>query len=272
MGLDRLGDAIKDIWDFERSNLKGMFDKIKDDPKRLLSPVPMVDPVGTKIGSGLGFGEKDASPLVNQWGGATEESYAAAEAQGIDTGPGRFMHDVAQSIAASYAGGYGAEQAAGAMPAMPEIPTGWQENVPESVRGFLPGGAGGGPVLTPEQAGMAGQIFSGAAMGGHLYDEAEERSDPGPWPLPEGTYVPGDISPNYQSFMDKYSGTPGGTTPVGNQPSGAPPGGGSYGSFMERYGGGRMPETRHQPGRPGTPVGAPSPAFSYNPTPPVGWA
>ena len=107
MGLDRFFDSVKDVWDFERSNLKGMFDKVKEDPKRLLSPVPMVDPIGTKIGSSLGFGEKDAQPLVNQWGGATEESYAAAEAQGIDTGPGRAMHDVAQTIAASYALGYG---------------------------------------------------------------------------------------------------------------------------------------------------------------------
>ena len=268
MGLDRLGDAIKDIWDFERSNLKGMFDKIKDDPKRLLSPVPMVDPVGTKIGSGLGFGEKDASPLVNQWGGATEESYAAAEAQGIDTGPGRAMHDVAQTIAASYALGYGMEQGASAMPEMPEIPSGWQENVPESVRGFLPGGAEGGAVLSPEQAGQFGQVMGGAAMGGYLYDEAEFRSDPGPTPMPEGTYVPGDISPNYRSFMERYGADP----PSGRPPSGGQPGGGSYGSFMERYGGGRMPETRHQPGRPGTPVGAPQPAFSYNPRPPIGWA
>lgn len=271
MGLDRLGDALKDIWDFERSNLKGMFDKVKDDPKRLLSPVPMVDPVGTKIGSGLGFGEKDAQPLVNQWGGATEESYAAAEAQGINTGPGRAMHDVAQTIAASYAGGYGMEQAATALPAMPEIPTGWQENIPEGMQNFIPGGPSG-QVMTPEMAGQFGQVMGGAAMGGHLIDEAEERSDPGPWKLPEGTYVPGDVSPNYQSFMDKYGGgaapeRPGGPGVGGGGPSGS----GSYGSFMERYGEGRMPETRHQPGRPGTPVGAPQPAFSYNPQPPVGW-
>ena len=239
MGLDRLFDSIKAVIKFEKSNLKSMVGRIKDDPKRLLSPVPMVDPVGTKIGSSLGFGEKDAPPLVNQWGGATERSYAEAEAKGIDTGPGRAMHDVAQTIAASYAGGYGAEKAAAAMPQMPQIPTGWQENIPEGVRGFVPGGSSG-QVLSPQQAGNFGQVMGGAAMGGHLIDEHSFRTDPGFPPLPEGTYVPGDISPNYASFMEKY-------------------------------GQGRMPETRHQPSRPGTPVGGPQPAFSYNPNPPRGW-
>lgn len=97
-------DDIKDVIDFERVNLRRMGRQVKEDPERLL--LGAADPFGTKLWGGITG--QDWEPIVNQWGGATEEAYAEAEAKGVDTGPGRFMHQVAQSIASMYAAGYGA--------------------------------------------------------------------------------------------------------------------------------------------------------------------
>lgn len=254
MGLDRLGDALKDVWDFERSHLKSMADRIKDDPKRLLSPVPMVDPIGTKIGTTLGFGDKDTKPLVNQWGGATEESYQEAEARGIDTRAGRAMHDVAQTVAASYAGGYGMEQGAtalGNIPGLDKIPSfgdiPGMENIPEGVQRFLPtGGSGGGgsPFMSPADARLYGQVMGGGMMAGQLIDEREERNDPGIRALPTGPAV-GEA----------------GTSPHQKR-------------FEAMYGGGRQPATRHQPGKGPAFDGAPSGAIAgadVLPKLPEGW-
>lgn len=89
------------ILDFEAFNAGHMLKKAADNPEQLL--LGAADPFGAKVwGSITG---KDYSPIVNQWGGATEDAYKAAEAKGINTAAGRGMHNVAQSIAGIYAGG-----------------------------------------------------------------------------------------------------------------------------------------------------------------------
>lgn len=89
------------ILDFETFNAGHMLKKAADNPEQLL--LGAADPFGAKVwGSITG---KDYSPIVNQWGGATEDAYKAAEAKGINTAAGRGMHNVAQSIAGIYAGG-----------------------------------------------------------------------------------------------------------------------------------------------------------------------
>lgn len=97
-----LGDLLK----FEGFNAKRMLGKVKENPEQLL--LGAADPFGAKLWSGITG--KDYSPIVNEWGGATPDSYRAAEAAGINTGPGRTGHNIAQMIAASYAGGYGADK------------------------------------------------------------------------------------------------------------------------------------------------------------------
>src|SRR3990167_4971453 len=101
MGLRRLGKSLKKIVKFERENLRHIGGGIKDDPSRLLKGA--LDPFGSKL---WGYDKG----LVNQLGGATNEAYARAEAKGIDTGPGKAMHDIAGAIATFYAGGYGASK------------------------------------------------------------------------------------------------------------------------------------------------------------------
>lgn len=88
-----LSDALK----FDRSWLKDQWKGIKSDPKRL---VLGVDPVST-AGWNAVLGRED-QPLTNEFGGPTEQSYQNAEAQGINTGPGRTAHGVAKTIAGFY--------------------------------------------------------------------------------------------------------------------------------------------------------------------------
>ena len=47
---------------------------------------------------------KDYDPLVGQMGKPTSATYKGAEKAGIDTGPGKTMHDIAQTIASMYTG------------------------------------------------------------------------------------------------------------------------------------------------------------------------
>lgn len=100
-----LGDLLK----FEGFNAKHMLGKAADNPEQLL--LGAADPFGAKLWSSITG--KDYSPIVNQWGGATDDTYTAAQEAGIDTGPGRTGHNIAQTIAAMYAGNYGANQLGG---------------------------------------------------------------------------------------------------------------------------------------------------------------
>lgn len=112
MGLDRIADFGKDIIDFERVHLKEMARKIKEEPNRLLSPVPMVDPLGTKIGEAHGLGGDDPQPLVDEWGGPDQSTWDRARDEGVNLPPNEFMHGVARTIAQSQAMSYGEGAAA----------------------------------------------------------------------------------------------------------------------------------------------------------------
>jgi hypothetical protein len=102
------GGFVSDVLSFETFNTKGIFKKFGDDPERAF--IGAADPFSSKVwGKVLG---KNYEPIVNQWGGASDDTYEKAEAAGIDTGAGRTMHQVAQTISQFYAMNY-ASSAAG---------------------------------------------------------------------------------------------------------------------------------------------------------------
>jgi hypothetical protein len=129
---------LKDILGFEGFNLKEMWRKIKQDPERIF--IGAGDPASSKMwGKVLG---KDYEPVVDQWGGASSDTYDKAEAAGIDTKAGKNMHKIARVISAVYAGGAGANALGGGAGAA--------------------GGAGVGGVAE----GAAGAASAGGAAGG----------------------------------------------------------------------------------------------------------
>lgn len=101
-GLPEYGlrSKLKKALKFEKYNVTGIVKDIAKNPQRLLTGA--VDPLGTKItNTVLGTNYK---PVVNQLGGATEQRFRDAEAQGIDTGTARTLHGVAGAIAGFYGG------------------------------------------------------------------------------------------------------------------------------------------------------------------------
>lgn len=94
-------DDIVDTVKFEVGHLGDIASDIWHDPTRLLTGV---DPLSTSLWNGI-LGT-DNVPLVNMFGGATEQRYADAEAKGIDTGLARTLHNVAGTVA-GYFGGAG---------------------------------------------------------------------------------------------------------------------------------------------------------------------
>lgn len=99
---------LGDVFDFEGYNLGQAWDKIKQNPERLF--IGALDPFSSGVwGKVLG---KDYEPLMNQTGGPTDETLAKAEERGINTGPGKSMHTIAQLIASWY-GGAGAAKGMG---------------------------------------------------------------------------------------------------------------------------------------------------------------
>lgn len=100
---------LGDIFNFENFNLKNIGNKIAKNPERLLFDTnnPITAGFANKV---LGT---DYEPLTDQFGGATNDTYDKAQAQGINTGPGKTMHGIAKAITSFYAGGYGAGKAGG---------------------------------------------------------------------------------------------------------------------------------------------------------------
>jgi hypothetical protein len=106
-----LGDVIK----FENFNLGNQWDKLKKNPERAF--IGAMDEGSTKVWNkafdwtapvtGI---QRKYEPMTDYFGGASKDSYTKANAAGINTGPGRSMHNVAKAITAAYAGGYGASQ------------------------------------------------------------------------------------------------------------------------------------------------------------------
>lgn len=97
--------GISDALEFEKFNLKRMWDMVREDPERLL--FGSADPFSTKMwNKALG---RDDDPMINQWGGPTQQAFMAAEEAGIDTSSAQGLHQVAQMIASIYAGGAAAQ-------------------------------------------------------------------------------------------------------------------------------------------------------------------
>jgi len=131
---------FSDNLDFELFNLGDMWDRIKDDPKRLLLGV---DPLSTGMWNTVLGRDDDA--IVNQLGGPMGSGglglgesggvYGRAEEAGIDTGAAGGMHDIAEVVASIW-GGYGAAQGLGAA---------WGSmGGSEGIAGIMPGEWGGG--------------------------------------------------------------------------------------------------------------------------------
>lgn len=96
--------SLGDMFDFEKFNLKEMWNKVREDPERLF--LGAADPIGGKL-----WGEilhKDYDPIVNQWGGPTGSTFDKAAANGVDTGWSESSHDAARVIAGLFAGNYAA--------------------------------------------------------------------------------------------------------------------------------------------------------------------
>lgn len=96
-GLPEYGlfSKIKKALKFEAFNVKSIWDKVRKQPLRLLTGA--IDPIGTEIANKM-YG-KDWDPAVNQLGGATEQTFADAEARGMDTGLARDLHKTAGLVA-----------------------------------------------------------------------------------------------------------------------------------------------------------------------------
>lgn len=115
-----------DVFGFENSKLSNMWGKAKSHPEQLL--LGGADPFGAKIAGGITG--KEYSPLVDQWGGATGDDYSKAQAEGVNTGPGKTMHGIARVVAAlmtaKYAGGKMGGGAGGTEGGGMQMPSGMQ--------------------------------------------------------------------------------------------------------------------------------------------------
>lgn len=101
-GLPEYGlfSKLKKALKFETFNVKNIIKDVAKNPQRLLTGA--IDPISTKLTNKV-FGTH-YDPVVNQLGGATEQRFRDAEAQGIDTGTARTLHKVAGAIAGFYGG------------------------------------------------------------------------------------------------------------------------------------------------------------------------
>lgn len=104
--------------DFERFQLGRWFDQLKDNPEQLL--LGAATPFGAQMWGGL-LG-KDYEPLVNMWGGPTDATWQAAEAEGVDSGDARNAHAIAQGISQFYAGNYFGGDPSGLLGGQPQTP------------------------------------------------------------------------------------------------------------------------------------------------------
>jgi hypothetical protein len=94
--------SLKDALGFESFDVKNFFQNLKHDPKRAFLGV---DPLSTKGWNAI-LGRND-KPLVNQFGGPTNDTFDKANQQGIDTGTASTLHGVAKGVAGAL-GAYGA--------------------------------------------------------------------------------------------------------------------------------------------------------------------
>lgn len=162
--------VVGDVLGFEASNLKTMLGNAKSNPLGLV--LGGADAVGNKLWHGLGVDV--GKPLVNEWGGPTQQAYQEAAARGINIGPSAMSHQIAQSIAGTIAGGYGLSQLGSAVPALSSglAKQGVQFLGNQLVGKVAPGIGGydfnsilGGPVAGPGQSALAPPQMLSSSMG-----------------------------------------------------------------------------------------------------------
>lgn len=108
--------SLSDALSFERFQLGDWWDKIKDNPEQLL--IGAGDPFSAALWGGITG--KDYEPFVNALGGPQGSGflglgenggvYERAQNAGINTDTAGGLHNAAELVAASYAGGYGSGQ------------------------------------------------------------------------------------------------------------------------------------------------------------------
>ena len=91
---------LSDVWDFEKFQLKQWKNQIKENPEQLL--IGAADPFGAELWSGITG--KDYTPMVNEFGGPTEDTFTKAQEGGHYNDVSRNSHDAAKMVAAMYAG------------------------------------------------------------------------------------------------------------------------------------------------------------------------
>jgi hypothetical protein len=203
---------LSDNLDFEKFHLSDMWDRLKDDPKRLLLGV---DPFSTSIwNTALG---RDDDPIMNQLGGPMGGDYLGigsggvydrAQEAGVNTGPAMQMHDLAETVAAFYGAG-GAARGLG--------------NIGGSGGGIV-AGEGGGGILGGESGGILGG-GGGASGGGGIGGGATGGTAPaGGGSGSGGMFDFGSMDwGNPQTYMDLMQMMPQGGQQQQQQPQGPPP-------------------------------------------------
>lgn len=101
-----------DFIDFEQFNAGEMWRKIRQNPERLV--IGAADPFSTWMWGSILGKKDDWDPIINQMGGPADDTWASANAAGINTGPAQQGHTVAQIIASIYGGGAAAGALGGA--------------------------------------------------------------------------------------------------------------------------------------------------------------
>lgn len=165
---------IRDVGKFEGFNLKRMLKKIGDDPERVL--LGAADPLSSKMWGGITG--KEYEPIVNQWGGASDDTYKAAEDAGIRTKSGRKMHDLAETIAAFYTGKWAAGLGGGGAGGSTPIPNSVNlSNAGGSMSTGSAGTYGGGLNVSPSAMTKWGKM---ANLGGNAAQQIEGPPDQSP--------------------------------------------------------------------------------------------
>lgn len=133
----QLDGFFSDVFKFKIFEGKNIVGAIAKDPTRLLTGV---DPASTHVWNvALGTHNK---ALVDQWGGTTKDTAAAAQRAGINVGPGMALETVAHVIASWYA-------AAGLAKAIPQGDT--MLKVAEKLKSSADAQGGVGPAYATAQ-------------------------------------------------------------------------------------------------------------------------
>lgn len=137
------GNFISNALNFKASEGKGFLKDLWHDPSRAITGI---DPFSTNMwNKALGTHN---TPLVDQMGGATQQRYKDAEAQGIDTHAGKTTEAIAHAIASYYGGAALGSLAGGAMSA--------GGGVAPALTADTAAGLGTAATLTPAEIAAAG--------------------------------------------------------------------------------------------------------------------